>query len=398
MSDFLLEETVHFLFTTRAFATGIPTVLAGTPVLSVYEDASATQITAGVSVGADHDSVVGLNLATIVATAANGYETGKSYAVVITTGTVGGVSVVGEVVAEFSIQRSPAFARLGAPAGASVSADIAIIDTVVDAIPTTAMRGTDNVVLAGPTKAEMDTAHGLLATEAKQDIIDTNVDQIETAVITNAAGTDIAADIIAVKAETASIQAETTPILVDTADMQPKLGAPAGADMSADIAAIEAQTDDIGVAGAGLTDLGGMSTAMKAEVNAEADTAISDAALATAANLATVDTVVDAIKVVTDALGATAAANLALAAGVMVPATVDTATNSHTPTTTEFQADDVTEATADHFNGRVIIFTSGTVKDQATSISDYVAVGGIGQFTVVALTEAPLNNDTFIIL
>jgi len=36
-----------------------------------------------------------------------------------------------------------------------------------------------------------------LATEAKQDIIDTNVDQIETAVITNAAGTDIAADIIA---------------------------------------------------------------------------------------------------------------------------------------------------------------------------------------------------------
>ena len=30
----------------------------------------------------------------------------------------------------------------------------------------------------GPTKAEMDTAHGLLATEAKQDIIDTNVDSV----------------------------------------------------------------------------------------------------------------------------------------------------------------------------------------------------------------------------
>ena len=53
---------------------------------------------------------------------------------------------------------------------------------------------------AGPTKAEMDTAHGLLATETKQDIIDANVDQIEAAVITNAAGTDIAADIIALKA------------------------------------------------------------------------------------------------------------------------------------------------------------------------------------------------------
>ncbi|MCP4596902.1 hypothetical protein, partial [Neptuniibacter sp.] len=63
-----------------------------------------------------------------------------------------------------------------------------------------------------PTKAEMDTGHGLLATEAKQDIIDTNVDQIETAVITNAAGTDIAADIIAVKAETANILTDTAEI------------------------------------------------------------------------------------------------------------------------------------------------------------------------------------------
>jgi len=60
-------------------------------------------------------------------------------------------------------------------------------------------------------------------------------------------------------------------ILVDTADMQPKLGSPAGASISADIAVIESQTDDIGVAGAGLTDLGGMSTTMKAQVNTEVD-------------------------------------------------------------------------------------------------------------------------------
>ena len=44
-----------------------------------------------------------LHLLTVVATGANGYENGKDYALVITTGTVGGVSVVGEVVAEFSI-------------------------------------------------------------------------------------------------------------------------------------------------------------------------------------------------------------------------------------------------------------------------------------------------------
>jgi len=42
------------------------------------------------------------------------------------------------------------------------------------------------------------------------------------------------------------------------------------------VADIESLVDDIGVAGAGLTDLGGMSTGMKAEVNTEADTALTD--------------------------------------------------------------------------------------------------------------------------
>jgi hypothetical protein len=83
------------------------------------------------------------------------------------------------------------------------------------------------------------------------------------------AGADMSADIAAVKVDTAAV-------LVDTADMQPKLGTPAGADMSADIAAVKVDTAavlldtaEIGAAGAGLTDLGGMSTGMKAEVNAE---------------------------------------------------------------------------------------------------------------------------------
>jgi hypothetical protein len=93
-----------------------------------------------------------------------------------------------------------------------------------------------------------------------------------------------------------------------------------------------------------------------------------------------------------------AAIRLALSAGQIIPFTVDTATNSHTPTNTEFQADDVTEATDDHFNGRVVLFTSGALAGQATSISDYTTAGGIGQFTVVAITEAPANNDTGIII
>jgi hypothetical protein len=93
-----------------------------------------------------------------------------------------------------------------------------------------------------------------------------------------------------------------------------------------------------------------------------------------------------------------AAIRHALAAEQIIPFTVDTDTNAHTPTTTEFQADDITEAAADFFNDAIVIFTSGNLEGQRTSISDYALVGGIGQFTVVALTQAPANNDTGIII
>ena len=63
--------------------------------------------------------------------------------------------------------------------------------------------------------ANLDATISSRATEAKQDIIDTNIDQIETAVITNAAGVDIAADIIAVKAETVLIVADTNELQAD---------------------------------------------------------------------------------------------------------------------------------------------------------------------------------------
>lgn len=110
----------------------------------------------------------------------------------------------------------------------------------------------------------------------------------------------------------------------------------------------------------------------------------------------TVDTVVDAIKVITDALTALAAARLALSAAQIIPGTIDTA--GFSPTTTQFEADDITEATADHYNGRIVIFTSGQLVGQATDITDYSLATGRGHFTVTALTEAAGNNDTFIIV
>lgn len=130
--DYTVGETLYFMFTTRRFSTGAPHQLAGTPVVSAYEDDSTTQITAGITLGVDHDGVTGLNLITVVATGGNGFEAGKQYNLVITTGTVDSVSVVGEVVATFSLGAEAAFTRLGAPAGASIAADLVTIDDFLD--------------------------------------------------------------------------------------------------------------------------------------------------------------------------------------------------------------------------------------------------------------------------
>jgi hypothetical protein len=134
MFDITLGETRDFKFTTCEPDTGAPATLSGTPVISAYVDNSTTQITAGITLTVDFDGVTGLNNVRVVATSGNGFATGTNVALIITTGTVDSVSAVGYKVAEFSIGRAAAFTRLGAPAGASVSADIAAIEAQTDDI------------------------------------------------------------------------------------------------------------------------------------------------------------------------------------------------------------------------------------------------------------------------
>lgn len=104
MRDYALGTTFDLKFTTRSFTTGAPTTLAGTPVISAYPDNNTTELTAGITLTADFDSRTGMNNVRVVATGGNGYASGSNYALVITTGTVGGVSVVGEVIGEFSLE------------------------------------------------------------------------------------------------------------------------------------------------------------------------------------------------------------------------------------------------------------------------------------------------------
>jgi hypothetical protein len=88
--------------------------------------------------------------------------------------------------------------------------------------------------------------------------------------------------------------------------------------------------------------------------------------------------------------------NFAAASSVMQIATVDT--TGFSATATQLETSSVTTAAASHWVGRNIIFTSGTLALQATTISAYTLTGGRGHFTYTALTSAPGNGDAFIIV
>ena len=86
-----------------------------------------------------------------------------------------------------------------------------------------------------------------------------------------------------------------------------------------------------------------------------------------------------------------AASGLSLSARTIVTGAAAAGTLSTTQMTT-----DLTEATNDHYNGRILIWTSGALKDQATDITDYD--GPTKRFTYTAITEAPVAGDSFVIV
>ncbi len=160
--------TLNFAFTSRAFATGTPTVLAGTPVISVYKgSATGTEKTSAesyITLSVDFDSKVGLNNVLIDLSGDAFFAVGEDYKVVITTGTVGGVSVVGEEVGTFSIENRfeevdltkiggvaqsatdlKDFADAGYDPGTNKVQGVVLVDTTTT---NTDVRGTDSALLA----------------------------------------------------------------------------------------------------------------------------------------------------------------------------------------------------------------------------------------------------------
>jgi len=152
--DIQLADTIFWTFTTVS-TTGAPTVLTGSPTATAYTDGGITQSATGVTLTADFDGVVGLNLITVVATGANGFATGETIDIVLDAGTVGGTTVIGYSVGTFSIERNPV--NWNRVAGASTTVDLSATTTsIVDtATAVTTVNGlAANVITAAATNAD----------------------------------------------------------------------------------------------------------------------------------------------------------------------------------------------------------------------------------------------------
>jgi hypothetical protein len=265
------------------------------------------------------------------------------------------------------------------------------------------------------------------ATQAKQD-------QIIAAVITNATGVDIAADIIAIKAETVLIVADTNelqtddvPGLIAALVVPDAAGTAAGLHVTTD-AAIAALND---IAATDIVSAGAITTLSGAVVNVDlvdtvttntdmrgtdsANTVVPDAAGTAAGLHVTTDAAIAAIPTTpmrgTDSAAlatalTTAQNDLDLITGAdgVTLATVQTylpdgviaSTSKAGTLTTTAMSTNLTEVTDDHYIGRTIIWTTGVLLGQASDITDYVGVNGVLTFST--LTEAPGVGDGFIIV
>lgn len=308
MRDITIGETLDIKFCTTEPDTGAPATLSGTPVVSAYVGNSTTQITAGITLTVDFDSVTGLNNVRVAATTGNGYTDGTDVSLVITTGTVDGNSAVGYVIENFTIGRGAAFTRLGAPAGDSVSADIAAIEAQTDDIASIT-AGTSPDVLVDTTIATLASQTSFTLTAGSSDDDAYN----GMAVIFTDQSTATQKWVCFVSDYTGStktVTLESAPgFTVATGDGVAIMAA--GGSTSVPVTATVAD------AGAGLTDIP-WNTDWDTEVQSEVTDALNaydpptnaeltartlaSASYATATALATVDTVADGIKAKTDQL------------------------------------------------------------------------------------------------
>ena len=229
LGDITLEDTLDFKFSTVG-TTGAPTTIAGSPTLAAYVGNSTTQITAGLTLTVDFDTVTGLHNARVAATAANGYAAATNVDIVMAgTGTVGGTSITGYVVGSFSIGNRSALRPTTAGRTLDVSAG--------------GEAGVDWANVGSPTTA-VDLSGTNIKTNQKVD-----VETIKTQAVTAAAGVTFPASIASptnITAATGITLTPTTGLGNQTADITGSLSGSVGSVAAGGITSSSIAADAIG--------------------------------------------------------------------------------------------------------------------------------------------------------
>ena len=214
LGDFTEDAVIDFKFHTHK-EDGTPITLAGSPALAVYKSNGVVESTAGITLTVDFDSRTGMHHVRVDTSSNAFYTASNSYQVVITSGTVDGKSVVGYVIAQFSIQ----------------DRYLSTVKTVVDAI-----KAVTDVI---PDSGAM-TSIAQDSTVAKEAQATTNKNDIITEVNTNETKIDT------VKVDTAAIKLKTDNLPSDPASEtnvnanETKIDA-----VKVDTVAIKLKTDDL---------------------------------------------------------------------------------------------------------------------------------------------------------
>lgn len=272
-----------------------------------------------------------------------------------------------------------AFARLGAPAGASVSADVAAVKvdtaavkvqtdkltfTVANQVDSNVKSNAGTAITAAAGVQEVKVAsianNAVTAASAAADL----TTELQTGLATATALTSAQSDITAIKAKTDNLPtapADETLVIVATTAIYNRLGAPAGASLAADIAGIQSDTDNI-------------------------QTRI-PAALTGAGNMKS-----DAIALNGDT---TSAGNIAKTTRAIGRGTVTSGASATSIPTSAFTP---AGGVADQFKGRIVTFDADTttvaLRGQSTDITASTNAAA-PTFTVSALTTTPASGDTF---
>lgn len=160
LESFIVGSPVALGFNTRAQSPPAPITFAGTPRLRVLNASNMALVEADIVPSIDVGGVTGRHLA-VVDTDDPAYEAGNDYLIAVQAGTVDGVTVVGEILARFSL--NPGTLPTNSVTAAAMASD-AVIE-IQSGLATAA--GLASAVDPLPTNAELATAIDPIATTAE---------------------------------------------------------------------------------------------------------------------------------------------------------------------------------------------------------------------------------------